>query len=374
MGLQSGDVKQRLQSLDGLRGVMCIGIALYHFVPYYFTKGDAPYDISRYFACFTDIFFVFGGFFSANLIEKEKLSVGAYREFLVKKLARLYPLHLVTLTFYAALALGVLLGVVHPKNPDRYDPAALLPHLTLTHSLGFGNFATFNYPSWAVSAIFGCCVLLPLARVARRGRYTDALLASLWIGTLLIAISISSKYGETVTSVQEASLGIVRCAPSFLFGVLLSRNRSMKVPRFVAIVALLLSLYLLFGRGNPIAGVERLLLVCLFVSSIVALDVAGIYTPLRFKPVRTLAKYSFGIYLIHSIIANVLFQVLSPKITGGSNIRFGDVHMLGAIGFLVAGLVITLVAAVISLRTIEPYGERLMLRTLSRRSVSEPAI
>ncbi|MGN7161024.1 acyltransferase family protein [Sphingomonas sp. SAFR-052] len=358
----------RLYGLDGLRGLMCIGIALYHYLPYYFTDGDAPYDISRYFACFTDIFFVFGGFFVGNVIERKDYSLNLYRQFIVDRLARLYPLHIATLGFYAVVAAALAMGLVQPKNPDRYDPTSLLPHVTLTHGWGFGEFATFNYPSWAVSAIFGCCLLLPTLRLVRRSSSRNLVLLGVLIVALFACSYTSEQYATGITLIQQESLGIIRCIPSFIFGVLLSRNRGLNVPKSAAIAALLIALAMLFGRGTPVHGVERLLLVYILVSSVVAIDAAGIKTPLHMRLLRSIATYSFGIYLIHSIIATILFQQLSPKIVGTANIAFGEANPVGALLFVAAGLFLTLLLAMVSYRTVEPYGARLVRTALSPKT------
>ena len=235
MSVQAATPTTRLHGLDGLRGVMCLGIALYHYLPYYFTKGDLPYDVSRYFACFTDIFFVFGGFFVGNVVDRKTYGPQLYRQFIVDRVARLYPLHIATLGFYFILAVALFLDLVHPKNPDRYDLLSFVPHLTLTHSWGLGEFSTYNYPSWAVSAIFGCCLALPALRILRRLPSLNLALLMMLAATLAICSYIATQFGSTITAIQEESLGIVRCIPSFLFGVLLSRNRDVRIPLMTAI-------------------------------------------------------------------------------------------------------------------------------------------
>lgn len=371
--MQAATPTTRLHGLDGLRGVMCLGIALYHYLPYYFTKGDLPYDVSRYFACFTDIFFVFGGFFVGNVVDRKTYGPQLYRQFIVDRVARLYPLHVATLGFYFILAVALVFDLVHPKNPDRYDLLSFAPHLTLTHSWGLGEFATYNYPSWAVSAIFGCCLALPALRILRRLPSLNLALLVILAAALAICSYIATQLDSSITAIQEESLGILRCVPSFLFGVLLSRNRDVRIPRGVAIATFLLAAFMLFGRGAAVHGVERLLLVYILVFSVVVIDSSGIKTPLHMSALRRIAKYSFGIYLIHSIVATILFQLLSPKLVGMQNVAFGNAHSLGAMLLVVGGLIITLALAVGSSRTVELYGAHAVRAALGPRKATVAA-
>jgi peptidoglycan/LPS O-acetylase OafA/YrhL len=74
------------------------------------------------------------------------------------------------------------------------------------------------------------------------------------------------------------------------------------------------------------------------------------------RAIRVIAKYSFGIYLLHSIVATILFQVLSPDAVGAQNTSFGNVHSFGALSLVAAGLGITRVLAKGRLKTVELYG------------------
>ena len=141
----------------------------------------------------------------------------------------------------------------------------------------------------------------------------------------------------------------------------------------VAIATFLLAAFMLFGRGAPVHGIERLLLVYILVFSIVVIDSSGIKTPLHMSALRRIAKYSFGIYLIHSIVATILFQVLSPKLVGMQNIAFGDANSLAAMLLVVGGLVITLALAVGSSRTVELYGAHAVRAALGPRKATVAA-
>lgn len=72
----------RITSLDALRTIMCFGIALYHYVPYFFEAASPINYYSRYCAYFTDLFFVLSGLFMAKAASRT-WSRSSYREFIV---------------------------------------------------------------------------------------------------------------------------------------------------------------------------------------------------------------------------------------------------------------------------------------------------
>lgn len=77
------------------------------------------------------------------------------RRFLLKRLVRIYPVHLAMIVLFLVL-LGVSAAAgLHPREPGRFGPGELVKHLLLVHAWGSSHRWAWNYPSWSISAEWG---------------------------------------------------------------------------------------------------------------------------------------------------------------------------------------------------------------------------
>ncbi|MGZ7029869.1 MAG: acyltransferase family protein, partial [Terriglobales bacterium] len=104
--------------LDALRFFAAMGIVVFHF------KGHLPLGGAQ--ASFTtlrllvDLFFVISGFV-ITYVYSSLSTFRQYRRFLVKRVARLWPLHLATASAMAAVGALVYFGVLHSDHRENYD-------------------------------------------------------------------------------------------------------------------------------------------------------------------------------------------------------------------------------------------------------------
>jgi peptidoglycan/LPS O-acetylase OafA/YrhL len=353
----AGD-KRRFASIDALRCVMCVGIALNHFVPYFFEPGDMELHVANYFSYFTDLFAVFAGLFAAPYLCRQ-WNIGSYYKFIVRKMGRLYPLHLVTTMFYVFLSVPIQLELLTPQNAGRYSLEALIPHLTLTHAWGHGPAMAFNYPSWMISAIFGCYLLLPfLSSMQRTSRWA---MVPLLIVVVAVSVICAWMLGSDITRLQKEGLGILRAAPSFLFGIVLGQWRVGRPSKSRSFLLIALTMLLAFSTPTPLAGAARLILVYTFAYSVLLLDSSGLRAPSQLATLQAGAKFSFGVYLWHGLVATVLFRMALPRIFHADLLRVGDQNPFLAYGLIICGVAAAFLLAAISLRTIERHGGRFFI-------------
>ncbi|MEJ1939030.1 acyltransferase family protein, partial [Nostoc sp. NIES-2111] len=92
--------------LDALRLIAALGVVVFHFNRYLDLDGrwDAVNHTVRAFNLFVDLFFVVSGYVISSVYATRITSLGAYGDFLLKRVARLGPLHWATLAFYVVLA------------------------------------------------------------------------------------------------------------------------------------------------------------------------------------------------------------------------------------------------------------------------------
>jgi peptidoglycan/LPS O-acetylase OafA/YrhL len=348
-----------------MRFVMCLGIAVYHFAPYFFQPSEGGYDHTRKFAYFTDVFFVISGFFLARSNMDLGLGKDDLTRFFGLRIARIYPLHLACLAFYVAIATIAALGVLSPDNPARYDFGQILPNMLLIHSWGVGDSFSFNFVSWSLSALWLMYLVYPLT--AFLARISLGILAALVVAALFVGEWFAADLcREPLTLAQTCDIGILRAIPSFLFGVLLAHLGTGWIGRRAAFAGL--TVLIVMVLATPLLhGPARLLLVYALLLFFLAADASGLRTPLAWSGLTRYARYSFGIFLIHPIIATILFSVVFARIPEDLLAQAGPYWLL-ATGWLLAGLLATVVAAAISYTVLEKPAEKALAERLAGTS------
>lgn len=329
---------KRIAEFDGLRFLLCLGIAIFHFSFRVPVKNDHLQEFILTFSYFTDVFFIVSGLFLArrdNYIWSKRHYIG----FVGKRLARIYPLHAMTFACFALLSLLTAAGVLHPSAEPNMSVSDGLTQLLLVHDWGFGKTFSYNYVSWSLSALFLMYLCFPLF---------DILCRRLG-GLILIVIIMAVMGGEylaqkldvlSITRIQFADIGVLRALPSFLFGMWLARQAHYRVPAIFIKVALAacLIIFLFYhpennaGEPTTLEGPMRLafLYFCLYVFYLAAIQ--NIYTPLRFPPLIRLSRYSFGIFILHPLVGLVFFNAVPQH---WSETTMGGVLLIGG-GVLVS--------------------------------------
>lgn len=115
-----------------LRGIAALWIVLHHFWPQ--TDGTVPLIVGKGYLA-VDLFFILSGAVLA-LVYTEDLARGDFdfRRFAMKRLARLYPVHVITAVFaFVILVGGPMIGFAG-RPLDHSPGATLATHLALVHA------------------------------------------------------------------------------------------------------------------------------------------------------------------------------------------------------------------------------------------------
>lgn len=214
--------RPELRALTSVRGIAAWLVVLYHirlsmaFAPRWLIAGFAKGYLA------VDFFFLLSGFVIwltyGERLRREGLA-GA-PAFLKRRIARVWPLHLVMLTGAAALALLLL---VTGHAAPRVFPFEQLPlDLLMIQNWGFTDQLAWNVPAWSISVEFAAYLLFPLLALAIDWRRlpTPLILAAL---ALLFALlhGVMSWAGATTMGQLIARLGLVRCLVEFTAGTAL---------------------------------------------------------------------------------------------------------------------------------------------------------
>ena len=169
-----------------------------------------------------ELFFVLSGFILSHVyaaaVESGRFRYGG---FVWARLARIYPLHLLTLAAMGVLAGAAAVLRVVPEHAIA-PPASLPAHLTLTHAWGVLPGGSWNHPSWSISAEWAAYLAFPLfAAAALRLRGRPALALALGLAGLFGGYAaFAARAGFPLTQ-ATTHWGWLRIVPPFAYGGLL---------------------------------------------------------------------------------------------------------------------------------------------------------
>ncbi len=237
---------------------------------------------------------------------------------MLRRIGRLYPLHLFILMMFLAMEIVKYVawreGASMAALPfaSETSPSSLVSNLLLLQSLGLHDRLTWNFPSWSISVEFYVNLLFALVMVwpARRGAPLDgirrektAIAAALVVLFGLLTVLAASR-GRVMTYDD----GFIRCVYGFFCGVLTQRLRASGLdplrnlsPRAVAALELGLTFsaiaFILYGGQLWVFALAAPLF------SLLTLAYAreqGFFARLLLTPpFHAIGEWSYSIYMVH---------------------------------------------------------------------------
>jgi peptidoglycan/LPS O-acetylase OafA/YrhL len=165
-----------------------------------------------------DFFFVLSGFILTHVYAATGSACRALsaRNFYIKRLARVYPVHFVTLLMATAGGAIVPFGTNLPGFPAA--AWLFLANMLLLHAWGVTSEFSFNQPSWSISAEWFAYLCFPLiVPLTFRTSPLLLLLGTLWFFALFWWLSLFASAGPLTTHTFD--FGILRILPEFLLGI-----------------------------------------------------------------------------------------------------------------------------------------------------------
>jgi peptidoglycan/LPS O-acetylase OafA/YrhL len=151
-------VRERLDILDGLRGIAILLVVWYH-IALVSGQGFGPLDyIAQAGYLGVDLFFFISGFclfypYARSLIDGRPMPT--VRRFFERRLMKIVPSYL--------LALAVFMGVYHAQFATPHDAVVqLLSHLTFMHTLSPATYSAISGPLWTIGVEVQFYLLFPL--------------------------------------------------------------------------------------------------------------------------------------------------------------------------------------------------------------------
>lgn len=371
---QAEDIAPRYHALDGLRGVAALFVVLYHIG---WVNHITPYRFFRNGYLAVDLFFILSGLvIASNYAERIKSSADVM-QFLRLRFFRLYPLHVVVLAAFVVLEVVKLIALrgfhvapgIDAPFTGQNSLGALAANVMLIQAWHLFPSYSYNGPSWSIS----CEVAAYLLFAAWAG--TGALRRlSFYVAGLILAgicyLWLADIFHEPAAAVQW---GVPRALAGFFLGVFIWRYVPSQTigltarARSVAQVMLLVFIVSILGSTHGAAAVW----VIPFFAALIAMlqaDDGIIARVLLTNPIQLLGRWSYSIYMIHSLVLvslGIAFKrVFKWSLTatdasaGGTeiNVWVGDALVLGA-------LLAILVLALGGFRLVEEPGRLYGRRT-----------
>lgn len=346
-GMKNGHFSGRIVSLDGLRGLAALLVAVYH-LPFIF-----GFKVTHAYLA-VDFFFILSGWVMAHSYE-ERIRLGMpFRAFLHNRFARLYPLYAVALV--AALAVTVIksrIGTM-PANIACFVPNALmLPCL----QDGVSTFP-WNGPSWSI--FVEVCINLIWFPAVRMGMHTLRWKLALHLGSVLLLWGFAVWMNRYLAGYESDDLheGLLRGLLGFAGGLLLFQCR-MHAWILAYFAALTLGVFGAFYAVGDTADVIPLGIVVMGVLP------GTVWLAARLRPAilegraaAFLGDCSYAIYLLHVPLVMLLQKPLRLMFPGTG---IADYMMKAAIF-----TAILLFVSNISYRLLEVPARRWLLQRLKR--------
>jgi peptidoglycan/LPS O-acetylase OafA/YrhL len=284
-----------------------------------------------------DGFFILSGFaLYLGYRHRPPLGLSGWAEFALRRAARIFPLHLAALALLVLLVAGAAAAGLRVNEPQRFGGWELLMQALLMHAWETTELHAWNYPSWALSAIWAGYLAFPLVLTLMLGRGTAAcaVLAAACLGGLAWLGALPD--GADLN--RSLHLGLVRFALEFLLGIAIAR---MVVARAVAAPAATAAALLLVPLG------VWLRLDVVVVAGLAALVARLGMEPASQRPPRDviwrLGEASFGVYLSWVFVEAALVLVL----------RLVEPGQAGRLALMVGGLAATMALGWLAWRVVE---------------------
>jgi peptidoglycan/LPS O-acetylase OafA/YrhL len=308
---------RRITRLDGLRGVAACAVAFCYHTQDLFVVGafDHMGPVVRWFHewgwSFVDLFFVISGYVFAHVYLDGRLqSRTGMSAFVVARIARLYPLHLLTLFVCAALFWDA------PRN----TLLTFIGHLFMLQGVLGPEGRGFNGPSWSISVEILCYMIF--AAAASSSRRTLYLVTAAAIGITLGHFLILGEPGGPWSGdlIPRGLLG-------FFVGQVLWHMRGplARVPTPVLAAMFAIGIFIDVGPLSPVLPLTIL-------AWPAALLLTLRLTAMESAPLRWLGDRSYSIYLVHQPIGYSV-GVFYGRTAGSDWVILGG-HLLFAIAVL----------------------------------------
>lgn len=279
------------------------------------------------------------------------------RIFLAKRLARIYPAHLVSL-----LVMGLISGFVTTQSLPTFityndDITNFLASLMLVNGIGIMRDVSFNLPSWSLSVELVCYLSFALIFGFRPRLHSTLSLTGLLLGALLVELADDPNVDNLGTGMVFFFSGVLAALKSgSLKGFRTSRIQYISISIIGCIISFWWSLNVTLGMQKVIWAVVCLPLMAITIDNLDQL----IGKASKDRPMKWAGLISFSIYVWHFPVQAIFYYF--AVLYGSTQSDWYNSSLLFW-GYIMT----TFAVAQFSLSFIEKRGSRIIFEAASRK-------
>lgn len=346
-------------TMDALRFLAAAAVVVYHYrsgveTPMVREALDFVFERAYH---FVDLFFILSGFIIAAVYSTRLATQRQIGGFILKRIARLWPLHLLLLGLYLGVWGASVVAGLPLNQPSKYDASCILPNVLMIHSLPLcGESLTFNYVSWSISAEMFMYLLAPMVLLLGRKPLVLVIGAALFFLCLCLLSFDAGWVGWTW------HWGVLRALPAFLFGAALFKLRErLAIPRAHLLTLFALLTFFAISSTQVPSWLSLLVIYALAVFAAAA-DLQS-DVPAWVKRVACLSPLTYGLYMWHPFVQTIGHSLLIKRII--------DPSAAVADGLLVLIAVCAGVTAYLSLVYFEGPTRRFIVQSSKHQEMPE---
>jgi len=363
----------RFRELESLRGVAALMVAWYHSA---FISGDRPAILENA-ALFVDFFFVLSGFVMAHAYGSRIAEGLKFGDFLILRLGRLWPLHIVALSLWIPLVLVRLSLGETPGFITAHQPTSFLVNATLLNSIGLTPYLSWNYPSWSIGAEMVAYIAFFAAAATGRLSLARAMLLSACAYGAMLALGAH-------TFQRHFDLGALRAIGGFFLGVaafaLFRTPSNTRLTGALEIVVVAAAALLLTRAPGSLLNELATFAVFALAVLVFAAGAGPISRLLRQPAVIWLGTVSYSVYMLHALVFQTVRLVATqygdlPKLMVLSPVDMPRQFLITPQAWLInlGALAVTLALATLAYRWIERPARAWTRDLVERRAATRPA-
>lgn len=249
------------------------------------------------------VFFFLSGYMLASRLNTNTISTFSYRNFLIKRLARIYPAHGATLLVMGLVAIIVNQLSLKPFMTYNDNIANFVASIFLLNGTGIMRDTSFNLPAWSLSVEVICYVAFGAVCALSTKRRGTLFFLGLLAGVAIKEISSDPNIGNVGSGMVFFFAGTIAAAK---FKPLRDRflpNDQIAITVLLGIFALSFSLSLYTSLG-----LQKLIWIFLSLPALV-IAVTAIddkLSQIKERPFLWLGLMSFSIYIWHFPVQAVM--------------------------------------------------------------------
>ncbi|SFN72275.1 Peptidoglycan/LPS O-acetylase OafA/YrhL, contains acyltransferase and SGNH-hydrolase domains [Izhakiella capsodis] len=338
-------MKNKLESIQILRGLAVLSVVLFHYRFYLVPDGaslELPNKLFGWGNIGVDLFFVISGFIMVYVTDGKVSGLNTSLNFIVNRLTRVLPTYYIILLF-AFLTGGAMSILHHPAKVSNLISALTFhPNLTNPAPLYVGESSmlnirwTLNYEIYFYLAFAVCLLIKPRLFLLICWLSTPVIVAYFLMPNVTFLTSgyeFSSVMARFLTNPIILEFGIGAIA-GYIFKHLKNSNEL-----FFLALAIISLISIVFAIANGYLEGFNLITACSFAMLVITFSLADRFI-VQFTPrfLIKLGDISFSLYLIHNPLANFL----SDKV---ENIYPNAMHStLGVIILLTASILMAILS------------------------------